>query len=71
MSGFGFDLEPLVYPKDLGNGPYHGLNSDDPEVEKSLKALRRMVLDLVFNPFVYFSAMIAAVLMFMARFRGT
>ena len=68
--GFGFDMTPLNYPTDLGNGPYISPQSSDEEVSKSLKALRRMVIDLVFNPYVYFSLLIISILMFMARIRG-
>ena len=71
-SGFGLDLRPLAYPNDpndLGNGPYISRESDDPDVAKKLKSLRQMVLNLVFNPVVYFSLMVIFVLMIMARFR--
>jgi len=69
-SGFGIDQKPLTFPSDLGNGPYVNPNADDPGTEKSLRALRKMVLDLVFNPFVYFTALIVSILMFMARFKS-
>ena len=71
-SGFGLDLRPLAYPNDpndLGNGPYISRESDDPDVEKKLKSLRQMVLNLVFNPVVYFTLMVIFVIMIMARFR--
>lgn len=68
-SGFGLDLRPLTYPKDLGNEPYVRRQPNDPDINKRLKALRQMVLDLVFHPLVYFSALVVFVLMFMSRFR--
>ena len=70
LSGFGFDLQPMSFPADQGNGAYVNTGSGDVEVTKGLKALRRIVLDLVFNPFVYFGGLIVAVFMFMARFRS-
>lgn len=69
-SGFGFDLRPMTFPTDPAGGTYVGPGGQV-EVSKSLKALRRIVLDLVFNPFVYFGALIVSVLMFMTRFRNT
>ena len=71
ISGFGLNLQPLSYPDDLGNEPYFGPQLTDAENTKGLIALRRIVLDLVFIPFVYFSALIVAALMFMARFRSS
>ena len=69
-SGFGFDLRPMSFPNDRLDGTYVGPDGHV-EASKSLKALRRIVLDLVFNPFVYFGALIVSVLMFMTRFRNT
>jgi hypothetical protein len=69
-SGFGFDLRPMTFPTDPPGGAYVGPGGQV-EVSKNLKALRRIVLDLVFNPFVYFGALIVSVLMFMTRFRNT
>jgi hypothetical protein len=69
-SGFGLDLMPPKYSSDLGNTPYVGGQGTDGEASKGLRDLRRVVIDLVFNPYVYFSLLILSVLMFMARFRG-
>ncbi|MDA1323222.1 MAG: hypothetical protein O3C34_00610 [Proteobacteria bacterium] len=71
LSGFGFDLQPMSFPTDQGTGAIFGAGPGEIEVTKGLKALRRIVLDLVFNPFVYFGGLIIAVFMFMARFRST
>jgi hypothetical protein len=71
MSGFGLDLQPLRYPNDLGNGPYLSPHATDLENSKGLIALRKMVLDFVFNPFVYFTVLVISVYMFMARFRSS
>ena len=70
LSGFGFDLQPMSFPNDQGNGAIFSAGPGEVEVTKGLKALRRIVLDLVFNPFVYFGGLIVAVFMFMARFRS-
>ena len=71
FTGFGFDLQPLTFPADLAIGVYTGPGRSEEEVSKSLKALRQIVLDLVFNPFVYFGGLVVAVLMFMSRFRSS
>ena len=63
-------LGPGRGPSDPGDGTYTGPGRSEEEVSKSLKKLRRIVLDLVFNPFVYFGGLIFSVLMFMARFRA-
>ena len=70
LSGFGFDLRPNSYSTDLGNRPYVSRQRSDAKNSKGLKALRTLVLDMFFNPFVYVSILIVAVLMFMARFRS-
>jgi hypothetical protein len=69
FSGFGFDLRQLTFPPLLDDGLTIGNGQSEEENLKSLKALRRIVLDLVFNPFVYFIGLAFTVFMFMSRFR--
>jgi hypothetical protein len=69
--GFGFDLRPMDFSADLSDPNYRGPGRTEEEVSKSLKKLRRIVLDLVFNPIVYFGFLVLSVLMFMARFRAS
>jgi hypothetical protein len=67
-SSFGFSLRPLSYPSDLGNGPYFPRTAGT-ESPKDVIALRKLVVDMLFNPLVFFIILIICVFMFTARFR--
>ena len=70
-TGFGFDLQPMSFSNNLGNGLSGIPRSTNTETSKALIKLRKIVLDLVFNPFVYFSLLIVFVFLFMLRFRAS
>lgn len=70
-SGFGFDLRPLSFPGDPGNGVTFVPPATDTENSKSLIALRRWVWGLFFSPFAYISVLVMSVFLFMLRFRNS